>query len=61
MIVSPTKQQELQEVSVKTTSKDGKPFNSTMPFSWLIFSQIEEVLRETMQAKEFEGKQNILI
>ena len=54
-IVSPTKQHELQEIAVKMTSKDGKPFTAAMPFSWLIFGQIEEILRETFGAKAIEG------
>ncbi|XP_063404431.1 E3 ubiquitin-protein ligase rnf213-alpha-like [Mytilus trossulus] len=51
-IVSPSRQQELQEVIVKTTSLEGKVFSAVMPFSWLIFQQIDEVLRNTMNTKE---------
>ncbi|XP_071137099.1 E3 ubiquitin-protein ligase rnf213-alpha-like [Mytilus edulis] len=51
-IVSPTRQHELQEVAVKTTSKDGKPFPAVMPFSWLIFGQIEDILRKSIETKE---------
>ncbi|CAG2212879.1 RNF213 [Mytilus edulis] len=51
-IVSPSRQQELQEVIVKTTSLEGKVFSAGLPFSWLIFQQIDEVLRNTMNTKE---------
>lgn len=54
-IVSPTRQYELQEVAVKTTSKDGKPFPAVMPFSWLIFGQIEDILRKSIETKENTG------
>ncbi|VDI03780.1 Hypothetical predicted protein [Mytilus galloprovincialis] len=50
-IVSP-KQQELQEVFVKTTSATGKVFSATMPFSWLIYNQIDEVLTNTKETQD---------
>ncbi|XP_063441660.1 E3 ubiquitin-protein ligase rnf213-alpha-like [Mytilus trossulus] len=51
-MVSPTRHQELQEIIVKTTSVDGKVFSAKMPFSWIIFGQIEDVLRNSMETKE---------
>ena len=54
LMVSPS-QQELQEVAVKTTSVDGNVFSALMPFSWLIFGQIDDVLRKTMESKEKQG------
>ncbi|VDI72431.1 Hypothetical predicted protein [Mytilus galloprovincialis] len=51
-IVSPSRHQELQEVIVKTTSLEGKVFSAGLPFSWLIFQQIDEVLRNTINTKE---------
>ena len=53
--VSPKQQHELQEVAVKTTSVDGRVFSGTMPFSWLIFQQIDDVLLKTEQALKDEG------
>lgn len=50
-IVSP-KQQELQEVFVKTTSATGKVFSATMPFSWLLYNQIDEVLTNTKETQD---------
>lgn len=55
-MVSPTRHKELHEVSVKTTSLDGKLFSASMPFSWIIFGQIEEVLRKTIDAKDMKGR-----
>ena len=55
LIVSPSRQQELQEVAVKTTSVDGNVFSALMPFSWLIFGQIDEVLRKTIESKDIAG------
>jgi hypothetical protein len=54
-MVSPSRQQELQEVAVKTTSVDGNVFSALMPFSWLIFGQIDEVLRKTIESKDIAG------
>ncbi|VDI37174.1 Hypothetical predicted protein, partial [Mytilus galloprovincialis] len=54
LMVSPTRHKELHEVSVKTTSLDGKLFSASMPFSWIIFGQIEEVLRKTIDAKDMK-------
>ncbi|CAC5361652.1 RNF213 [Mytilus coruscus] len=56
-IVSP-KQQELQEVFVKTTSTTGKVFSATMPFSWLIYNQIDEALTNTKET--LQDNENIL-
>ncbi|XP_052062754.1 E3 ubiquitin-protein ligase rnf213-alpha-like isoform X2 [Mytilus californianus] len=52
LMVSPTRLQELQEITVKTTSVDGRVFSAKMPFSWIIFGQIEDVLRNSMETKE---------
>ncbi|XP_052062678.1 E3 ubiquitin-protein ligase rnf213-alpha-like isoform X2 [Mytilus californianus] len=54
LMVSPKRHKELHEVSVKTTSMDGKLFSASMPFSWIIFGQIEEVLRKTIDAKDIK-------
>ena len=56
LMVSPSRQQELQEVAVKTTSVDGNVFSALMPFSWLIFEQIDEVLRKTIETKDDQSK-----
>jgi hypothetical protein len=55
LMVSPSRHQELQEVAVKTTSVDGNVFSALMPFSWLIFGQIDEVLRKTIESKDIAG------
>ncbi|XP_052062680.1 E3 ubiquitin-protein ligase rnf213-alpha-like isoform X2 [Mytilus californianus] len=52
LMVPPTRRQELQEITVKTTSADGRVFSTKMPFSWIIFGQIEDVLRNSMETKE---------
>ncbi|KAL3881514.1 hypothetical protein ACJMK2_027946, partial [Sinanodonta woodiana] len=41
----PTRQQELREVVVKTTGCDGQMFTAVMPFSWLIYEQIDGICR----------------
>ncbi|CAG2250091.1 RNF213 [Mytilus edulis] len=46
-IVSPKQKQELSEYVVKTTSSTGRVFSAIMPFSWLIYNQIDEVLVNT--------------
>ncbi|CAG2252471.1 RNF213 [Mytilus edulis] len=51
LMVSPTRLQELQEITQKTTSVDGRVFSAKMPFSWIIFGQIEDVLRNSMETK----------
>ncbi|XP_071122875.1 E3 ubiquitin-protein ligase RNF213-like [Mytilus edulis] len=56
-IVSP-QQQELQEVFVKTTSATGKVFQATMPFSWLIYNQIDKTLTNTKKTLH-ESETNI--
>lgn len=55
MIVSPTQHQELQELTVRTTSLNGKVFSASLPFSWLIFTQIEDILKKTITVREFDG------
>ena len=54
LMVSPSRQ-ELQEIVIKTTSVDGNVFSALMPFSWLIFGQIDEVLRKTIESKDKQG------
>ena len=56
LMVSPSRQQELQEVAITTTSVDGNVFSALMPFSWLIFEQIDEVLRKTIETKDDQCK-----
>jgi hypothetical protein len=55
LIVSPSRQQELQEVAVKSTSMEGKVFSAVMPFSWLLFGQIDDVLRNFMTSAKEDG------
>ncbi|KAK3585590.1 hypothetical protein CHS0354_036776 [Potamilus streckersoni] len=42
---SPAMQQELSEVIVKTTGCEGHTFQAELPFSWLIFEQIDAICR----------------
>ncbi|KAL3881537.1 hypothetical protein ACJMK2_027969, partial [Sinanodonta woodiana] len=42
---SPAMQQELTEVIVKTTGFEGYTFQAELPFSWLIFEQIDAICR----------------
>ncbi|XP_052083737.1 E3 ubiquitin-protein ligase rnf213-alpha-like [Mytilus californianus] len=51
-IVSPKQHHELKEVEVKTTSKSGRAFSSVLPFSWLMFRQIDEILTNTRESVE---------
>lgn len=57
-IVSPKQQNELKEVEVKTTSKSGIAFSSVLPFSWLMFRQIDEILTNTRESVENKGMRN---
>ncbi|KAK3585587.1 hypothetical protein CHS0354_036774 [Potamilus streckersoni] len=55
---SPTRQQELNEVVVKTTGCEGQMFAAVMPFSWLIYEQIDGIWR-TVQESQQEDKLDI--
>ncbi|KAK3585578.1 hypothetical protein CHS0354_036765 [Potamilus streckersoni] len=55
---SPTRQQELNEVVVKTTGCEGQMFAAVMPFSWLIYEQIDNIWR-TDQESQKEDEINI--
>lgn len=55
-IVSPKQKQELSEYVVKTTSSTGQVFSAIMPFSWLIYNQIDEVLVNTKKTLQESGK-----
>nr|XP_034331576.1 E3 ubiquitin-protein ligase rnf213-alpha [Crassostrea gigas] len=45
MVVSPKDREELPEVIVKGTGFDGIKFKAMMPFSWLIYRLIDQILR----------------
>ncbi|KAL3881517.1 hypothetical protein ACJMK2_027949 [Sinanodonta woodiana] len=49
---SPTRQQELNEVVVKTTGCEGHMFTAVMPFSWLIYEQIDCIWRTAQESQE---------
>ncbi|KAL3881513.1 hypothetical protein ACJMK2_027945, partial [Sinanodonta woodiana] len=51
---SPTRQQELNEVVVKTTGCEGQMFTAVMPFSWLIYEQIDSIWRTAQENQEEE-------
>ncbi|KAK3585575.1 hypothetical protein CHS0354_036762 [Potamilus streckersoni] len=51
---SPTRQQELNEVVVKTTGCEGQMFTGVMPFSWLIYEQIDGIQRTAQENQEEE-------
>ncbi|KAK3585576.1 hypothetical protein CHS0354_036763 [Potamilus streckersoni] len=51
---SPTRQQELNEVIVKTTGCEGQIFTAVMPFSWLIYEQIDVIWRTAHENQEEE-------
>lgn len=55
IVVSPKNKEELPEVMVKGTGCDGQQFNASMPFSWLIYKHIDQILR-TSQYVETYGK-----
>jgi len=54
-IVSPWRRTELQEIIVKSTAVDGKVFSAVMPFSWLIYRQVDETLKTTKESEEYRG------
>jgi hypothetical protein len=54
-IVSPWRRTELQEIIVKSTAVDGKVFSAVMPFSWLIYRQVDETLKTTKESEEYMG------
>ncbi|VDI21571.1 Hypothetical predicted protein, partial [Mytilus galloprovincialis] len=51
-MVSPTKHLEVMEVTTKTTSVEGKLFSAKMPFSWLAFEQIRNIMRNVIDSEE---------
>ncbi|KAL3881510.1 hypothetical protein ACJMK2_027942 [Sinanodonta woodiana] len=51
---SPTGQQELNEVVVKTTGCEGHMFTAVMPFSWLIYEQIDSICKTAQENQEEE-------
>ncbi|KAL3881512.1 hypothetical protein ACJMK2_027944 [Sinanodonta woodiana] len=51
---SPTRQQELNEVVVKTTGCEGQMFTAVMPFSWLIYEEIDGIWRTAQENQEEE-------
>lgn len=54
-MVSPTKHLEVMEVATKTTSVEGKLFSAKMPFSWLAFEQIRNIMRNVIDSEENKG------
>lgn len=54
-IASSSSKQEMDEVPVKSTAMDGKMFSACMPFSWLIFRQVDDILRKTVHRSQAEG------
>ncbi|KAK3588412.1 hypothetical protein CHS0354_015933 [Potamilus streckersoni] len=57
---SPAMQQELSEVIVKTTGCEGHTFQAELPFSWLIFEQIDAISRNTHENLK-EKEQNLFV
>lgn len=45
-----------KEFTVKTIARNGNAFSATMPFSWRIFYQIEEILKSIISSKKDEGR-----
>ncbi|KAK3600077.1 hypothetical protein CHS0354_016454, partial [Potamilus streckersoni] len=56
---SPVRQQKLSEVIVKTTGCEGHTFQAELPFSWLIFEQLDAICR-TAHEKIIQEDQNAL-
>ncbi|KAL3881524.1 hypothetical protein ACJMK2_027956, partial [Sinanodonta woodiana] len=54
-------QKELNEVIVKTTGCEGQIFAAKMPFSWLIFEQIDSIWRLTQVGPEEMGKSEKMV
>lgn len=54
-IVSPNQHQEIHEVIIRTTSASGRVFSGMLPFSWLIFDQIESILHSIRESMENKG------
>ncbi|XP_071172243.1 E3 ubiquitin-protein ligase RNF213-like [Mytilus edulis] len=53
-IVPPSLKQDMGDIPVKSTALDGKMFTACMPFSWLIFRQVDDILRKTMDISQAE-------
>ena len=49
MVVSPRNQKELPEVMVNGTGCDGQMFCALMPFSWLIYRFIDQMIRTSKE------------
>ena len=47
--------QEIHEVIIRTTSASGRVFSGMLPFSWLIFDQIESILHSIRESMENKG------
>ncbi|XP_062600033.1 E3 ubiquitin-protein ligase rnf213-alpha-like, partial [Saccostrea cucullata] len=60
MIVSPKRQQELPEVMVRGTGCDGQKFTAQMPFSWLIYNQIDRTMRTSQDLEKYETIQELV-
>lgn len=56
LLVSPMRHRHLEEIIVKNTGVDGHVFASKMPFSWLIYKQIEEVYKTTLSTQPEAGR-----
>nr|XP_022293483.1 E3 ubiquitin-protein ligase rnf213-alpha-like isoform X1 [Crassostrea virginica] len=60
MVVSPKTQQELSEVMVRGTGCDGQTFQPLMPFSWLIYRFIDQMMRTTQEVEKHESGQEMI-
>ncbi|KAJ8315842.1 hypothetical protein KUTeg_007992 [Tegillarca granosa] len=60
LLVSPMRQQNLEEIIVKNTGVDGQAFTSKMPFSWLIYKQIEEGYKATISTQPEADQINMI-
>lgn len=58
-MVSPTKHLEVMEVATKTTSVEGKLFSAKMPFSWIVFEKIRNIMRHVIDSEENKGSINV--
>lgn len=45
-----------KEFTVKTIARNGNAFSATMPFSWIIFYQIDEILKNIISSEKDEGR-----
>ena len=58
---SPKRHSDLQEIVIKTTGFEGHIFKAKMPFSWLIWQQVTEIMKTSVPVQDRGTDQIILL